>query len=95
MTNEILEIFGMNVGDFLVLREKTQVLNAPLDEEKFIDDFFVFHTRVFEIFDISAFLFHLGKKVSELFLIGDKLLVLRDLHNEFFKNSQIFLNILY
>lgn len=80
----------MNVGNFLVFREETQVLNAPLDEEKLIDDLLILHARVFEVFDISAFLFHLSKDVLEFLLIGDEVLGLGDLHEEVFKNSQIY-----
>jgi hypothetical protein len=71
----------LDVGNFLVFREQTQVLNRPLDEKEFVDDLFVFHAWVFEILDVGAFLFHLGKNVSQFLFIGDELLFLGDLHD--------------
>lgn len=79
----------MNVGDFLVFREETQVLNAFLDEEKLIDDFFILHGGVFEIFDVCAFLFHLAKDVPEFLFVGDKVLRLWDLHGGIQKFSNL------
>ena len=63
------------------------MLNALLDEEKLINDFFILHARVFEFFDISTFFLHLCKDVPEFLLIGDEILGLRDLHEKVFKNS--------
>jgi hypothetical protein len=80
----------MNVCNFLVFREETQVLNALLDEKKLIDDLLILYAGVFEVFNISAFLFHLCKDVSKFLLIGDEVLRLGNLHEEVFKNSQIY-----
>jgi hypothetical protein len=81
----------LDIGDFLVFGEQTQVLNRPLDEKELVDDLFLFHAGVFEILNICAFLFHLGKNVSQFLLIGNELLFFRDLHDAYSKILKLYI----
>jgi hypothetical protein len=79
------------IGDFLVFGEQTQVLNRSLDEKELVDDLFLFHARVFEILNVCAFLFHLGKNVSQFLFIGNELLFFRDLHDAYSKILKLYI----
>jgi len=53
----------VNISDFLILGKQTQMSDTFLNENKLLDDFLIFHSRVFEILNISTFLFHLMKQI--------------------------------
>jgi hypothetical protein len=68
------------------------MLNTFLNEQKFIDHFLSFHTWIFEIFHINAFLLHINKDFVQLLLISDKIDLLITFHCKYF---QKFLNLYF